>query len=98
MIHYLAEIWMLLGLGPVIALNLTCVLIVLATAVIVFHLGRLYFGSWGGWLASAALLFAPYYHVNLYVRHAWAEFVAFPFLVFTLYGLERFALRGGRNS
>lgn len=93
MIYYLAEFWHLLGLGFVPAINLACVVLVVASAVGMFLLGRLYFGSRGGWLAAAAFLYAPYFAVNLYVRGALAEFAAFPFYAFALYGFGAYAKR-----
>lgn len=85
MFYYLAEFWHLLGFDFVVAMNLACIAIVVATAVGSFLLGRLHFGDAGGWIASAACLYAPYFAVDLYVRTAWAEFAAFPFFVFSLY-------------
>ena len=78
-------------------MNLACAALVLASAVAMFLLGRLYFGARGGWLASAALLYAPYFAVDLYVRSAMAEFAAFPFAVFALYGFAAFAKSGKRE-
>jgi hypothetical protein len=57
----------------------------------------LYFGARGGWLASAALLYAPYFSVDLFVRSAMAEFAAFPFAVLALYGFGAFAKFGKRG-
>jgi hypothetical protein len=85
-IYYLAEVWHLLGFDFITALNLACVVLVLASALGMFLLGRLHFGDAGGWLAAAAYLYAPYYSVNLYVRSDLAEFAAFPFFAFALYG------------
>jgi Dolichyl-phosphate-mannose-protein mannosyltransferase len=92
-IYYLAEFWRLLGTNFIVAINLACVLLVIASAFGMFLLGRLYFGSRGGWLAAAAFLYAPYFAVNLYVRGALAEFAAFPFFAFALYGFGAYAKR-----
>jgi len=89
--YYLAEVWHLLGFDLVTAINLACVVIVLASAAGMFLLAELYFGELGGWLAAAAYLYAPYFSVDLYVRSALAEFAAFPFFAFTLYGLGAYA-------
>jgi hypothetical protein len=97
-LYYAAEFWHLLGFSFVSSLNLACVLIVLASAWSMFLLGRLYFGERGGWLAAAALLYAPYFAVDLYVRAALAEFTAFPFAVLALYGFGAFAKYGKRRS
>ena len=78
-------------MDPLTALNLTCALMVLAAAVAMYLLGRFWFGTWGGWLAAAAYLYAPYFHVDLFVRHALAEFAAFPFYPLAFYGFARYA-------
>jgi len=85
--YYLGEAWHLLGFDFVTAMNLACIVIVLASACSMFLLGRLYCGDAGGWLAAAAYLYAPYFSVNLYVRSAMAEFAAFPFFALALFGL-----------
>ena len=90
-VYYLAEIWLLAGMGPLTALNLTCALIVAGSAAGMFLLGRLWFGPWGGWLAAAAYVYAPYFHVDLFVRHALAEFAAFLFYPLAFYGFARYA-------
>ncbi len=89
-LYYLAEVWLLAGLDPLTALNLTCALLVLAAGVSMYLLGRFWFGTWGGWLAAAAYLYAPYFHVDLFVRHALAEFAAFPFYPLAFYGFARY--------
>lgn len=97
MIYYLVEFWHLLGFNFVLSISLACVAIVIASAVGMFLLGRLYFGDWGGWLAAAAYIYAPYFAVNLYVRGALAEFAAFPFFAFALYGFAVYS-RSGKPS
>jgi len=91
MIYYAAEIWRLAGFDYVTAINLGCVLLVLASAAGMFLLGSLYFGEMGGFLSAAAYLYAPYFAVDLLVRSSWAEFAAFPFFAFALYGFGAFA-------
>lgn len=89
-LYYLAEIWLLAGVDPLTALNLTCAEIVASSAVCMFLLGRLWFGTWGGFLAAAAYLYAPYFQVDLFVRQALAEFAAFPFYPLAFYGFARY--------
>jgi hypothetical protein len=97
LIYYLAEIWYVLGFQATTAYNLACVFVVVASAVLMYLLGQLYFGRSGGWFAAAAYIYAPYFHVDLYVRQALAEFSAFPFYPLTLYGFGRFARDGDRR-
>src|SRR5262249_14333968 len=91
LIYYLAEIWYLLGCQTTTAYNLACVAIIVASAVFMRLLGQLYFGRAGGWLAAAAYIYSPYFHVDLYVRQAFAEFSALPFYPLTLYCFRRVA-------
>jgi hypothetical protein len=98
LIYYAGELWHLLGFNFVTAMNLACVMVVVATGFAAFLLGRSYCGELGGWLASAALLYAPYFAVDLYVRSAMAEFAAFPFAVLALYGFGAFARDGKPRS
>jgi hypothetical protein len=98
LVYFAGEFWHLLGFSFVTAMNLACVLVVLASAGAMFLLGRLYFGDRGGWLAAAALLYAPYFAVDLYVRSALAEMAAFPFVVLALYGFAAYARQRKRNS
>jgi hypothetical protein len=91
MIYYFGELWHLLGFDFVTAMNLACVIVVLASAVSMFLLARLYFGETGGWLGVAAYLYVPYFAVDLYVRSAMEEFAAFPFIALAMYGFGAFA-------
>jgi hypothetical protein len=91
MFYYIAEAWHLTGFDFVRSMNLACIALVLASAAGMFLLGKLYFGEAGGWLAAAAYIYAPYFAVDLYVRSALAEFSAFPFFAFSLYGFGAFA-------
>ena len=90
-VYYLGEFWHLLGFDFVTAMNLACLLIVLASAAAMYALARLYFGELGGWLGAAAFLYAPYFAVDLYVRSVMAEFAAFPFAVLAFYGFGAYA-------
>jgi len=96
MIYYAGELWHILGFDFITALNLACVVFVLVSALGMFLLGRLHFGDGGGWLAAAAYLYAPYFSVNLYVRSDLAEFAAFPFFAFAMFGFGAYAKRPER--
>src|SRR5262249_56920233 len=79
LIYYLAEIWYLLGCQTTTAYNLACVVIIVASAVFMRLLGQLYFGRAGGWLAAAAYIYSPYFHVDPFFRQTLARFSAFSF-------------------
>jgi hypothetical protein len=93
MFYWLAEVWHLLGLPVVTAVNLACAVVVFVSAAGAFLLGRLYFGRAGGFLASAAYIYAPYFATNLYIRSALEEFTAFAFLPLALFGFGAYAKR-----
>ncbi|HEX6894262.1 MAG TPA: glycosyltransferase family 39 protein, partial [Bryobacteraceae bacterium] len=95
-IYYMAEIWHLAGFDFLTAVNLATAVLVLASGLSMFLLGRLYFGVRGGWLGAAAYLYAPYFSLDLYVRSALAEFAAFPFFPLALYGFGGYARTGKR--
>ncbi len=95
--YYLAEFWHLLGFDFVRSINLASMAIVFASAAGMFLLAKLYFGDFGGYLAAAAYVYAPYFAVDLYVRSALAEFSAFPFFAFALYGFGAWAKYGARK-
>lgn len=91
LVYALPDFLHLLGANFILAINLATVVVIVASAIGMFLLGRLYFGALGGWLGTAAFLYAPYFAVELYVRSALAEFFAFPFYAFALYGFGAYA-------
>lgn len=91
LVYYVGELFHLLGCDVVAALNLAVTTLIVASGFAMYLLGSLYFGRRGGLLAAAAYLYAPYLQVDLFVRHALAEFAAFAFFPLALYGYGRFA-------
>lgn len=89
--YYLTEVFHLIGLPFVAAMNAACVLLIFGAAASMFLLARWYFGPAGGALAAIAYVYAPYFLVDLFVRTAFAEFSAFPFYPLVLYGFARHA-------
>jgi hypothetical protein len=94
LLHYVAEVWQLTGMELQKAINFAIATLVILFGVAMFLLGRLYFGTLGGYLCAAAALYAPYISLDLYARAAWSEFSAFPFCALALYGFGAF----GRNA
>lgn len=90
LLYYAAELFHLLGFSFVTSLNLTAVAIVCSSAWFMFLLADYFFGRRAAWLASVAYVYAPYFHVDLYVRHAFAESAAFAFYPLALYGFGRY--------
>jgi len=98
MFYWLAELWRLAGFEFVTGVNLACAIVVLVSAAGMFLLGRLYFGTPGGFLAAAAYLYTPYFATDLYIRSALEEFTAFAFYPLALYGFGAYARYGNRRS
>lgn len=89
--YALSELFHLLGLSFVAAMNATCALMIAAAAAAMFLLGSWYFGPRGGALAAVAYVYAPYFLVDLYVRTAFAELCALPLYPLAIYGFARHA-------
>ncbi|HJZ97371.1 MAG TPA: hypothetical protein VKE70_12755, partial [Candidatus Solibacter sp.] len=86
MFHYIAEVWQVVVGDLQTSVNLTVATLAVLLAVGMFLLGRLFFGTLGGYLCAAAAVYAPYLDMDLYVRAALSEFSAFPFCAFAMYG------------
>src|SRR5262249_13368933 len=68
------------------------------SGITMFLLCRELFGFAGGCLGAAAYVFSPYFHVDLYIRRALAEFTAFAFYPLALYGFARHARDGSPRA
>ena len=95
--HYIAEMWNVAVPDLQTSVNLTVATLVVLLAVGMFLLGRLFFGTLGGYLCAAAAVYAPYLDMDLYVRAALSEFSAFPFCGFAMYGFAAYAREGRRR-
>jgi len=95
---YIASLFHAIGFSFVDSTKL-----VFATAFVLSMAGMYVWASavWGMWPAAAASMlygFAPYRFVDLYVRGAIGEHMAFVFLPFALWGLYNAAASAGRNT
>ena len=88
--YYTAELWHLLGFDSVVSFNLAAVVTIVASACSMFLFADYQFGRKAAWLATAAYVYAPYFHVDIFVRHAFAELTAFPLYPLALYGFCRY--------
>jgi len=83
--YLLGEMFVLSGFGLVTSVKLLFALSVLGSAVSFFLLGNYLWSKWGGLVATAFYLYAPYRMLNLYVRGSLGEslaFVLYPLLFF----------------
>ncbi len=92
--YYLAAFFRALGFSFVASQNLACFSLLLLSGLGMYLLAGEAFGPRGGLVSAVAYLFAPYLLVTLYVRHALADFSAFPFIPLSFWALYRFAQRG----
>ena len=91
LLHYLAEPFMLVGLGPVIALRVTLGLALVAGAVGVYLWVRDLFGSGPGVVAATAFIFSPYVMYTLLNRASFPEIVALAWMPWGLWTIQRYA-------
>lgn len=90
--YYLAELFHLLGLDFVAAVKAVDALALVASGFTMYLFAARILGKDAGVVAAIAYLFIPYHIVDLYVRAANAEFLAFafpPLILWALYELTR---------
>ena len=92
---YFIAFFHVMGFGFISAENLAAFAILLLSGVGMYLLAGQAFGPRGGLVSAVAYLFSPYLLVNLYVRHALADFSAFAFIPFAFWGLHRYTAVGG---
>lgn len=87
--YYIGATFYLLGVDVVTSIKLLYLLAGLITIIAGYHLGKAWFGRWGGILTSAAFVLAPYRAVNLFVRGALSEAWAMAFLPLIFFGITK---------
>ena len=87
----LCEIVHLAGGSLIVSENITLLILLLFAGCVMYVIGSNIGGPIGGIVAATALFFAPYILVDLFVRHAAAEFCAFCFLPLMALALQRLA-------
>ena len=84
----IAEVFNLLGAGILGAIKIVWVLATILAGVSMYQLGKRLWGVGPGFIAGLLYMVAPYHLVNIYVRGAFAEFVAlaiYPWVVLTFW-------------
>ncbi|MBX7233615.1 MAG: glycosyltransferase family 39 protein [Caldilineales bacterium] len=94
---YIAEAFHLLGASIVAAVKLTWGLAFLLSGLTMYRFASRLWGAGAGFVAGLLYAFAPYHLVNIYVRAALAEFVAFALFPWVLYCFWDLIERGGRR-
>ena len=86
---WVAEGFHLLGLGLIASTNLAAFSFVIAAALLMFAFVRDRWGDAAGQVAAAAYVLSPYVMLDLYVRHAFLEVSALPWLPLAAWGVSR---------
>jgi len=90
---WVAEGFHLLGAGLIASTNLAALSFVIGAALLMFAFVRDRWGDRAGQVAAVAYVFAPYVLLDLYVRHAFLEMSALPWLPLAAWGVSRGAFR-----
>ncbi len=85
--YYVAEIFVLAGLGVVSALKATLVLTLGLSGVFMYLLARDYLSRPASFAAAVLYMLAPYHLVDMMVRHAFGEHIAFVWLPLAAWGV-----------
>jgi len=95
LLYYLADLFHALGFTFVASENLVCFVLLALSGLGMYLFAGDVFGRRGGLVAAVAYVFAPYFQVQLYVRHALADFAAFAFVPLAIWSVYRFTRGGG---
>ena len=93
--YYIAEVFHLLGAGFTAAIKATYALAFVVSGVALYALARRWWGQGAGLVAGLVYIYAPYHLVDIYVRSAFAEFVAFVWFPWVLLAFWELVERGG---
>ncbi len=94
---YVAEGFHLLGAGIATAVKLTWALAFLLSGFTMYRFASRLWGAGAGFVAGLLYVYAPYHLVNIYVRAALAEFVAFALFPWVLHCFWDLLEQGGRR-
>lgn len=85
--YYATELFILAGVPIPEAIKATMVFFLILSGLAMYLFCRDFSGPLGSFLAGLAYMFAPYHLVDLFVRHAFGELVAFAFVPLIAWGL-----------
>jgi uncharacterized membrane protein len=95
---YVAEFFHLLGFGIAAAIKITWGLAFILSGVTMYRFARKLWGPGPALIAGLLYVYAPYHLVNIYVRAALAEFVAFALFPWVLQSFWELLEEGGRRK
>ncbi len=87
--YYVAEVFVVLGLGIVGALKAVYLLAFLGSALAMYFFARRWLGRCGALVAAVAYVYIPYHLVDIYVRGDLAEFAAMTLFPAVLWAVDR---------
>ena len=90
---YAAELLHLLGLGMAAAVKAIYILATIAAGVGMFGFVRRLFGSMAGLLAAIVYMYAPFHLVEIFVRSAFAEYVALAIIPYLFWSFTELIAR-----
>ena len=90
-IYYVAEIFVLLGIGYIASIELMIGLGFILAAFFMYLFSKEYIGKYGGLVAAIAYSYAPYHALDVYVRGALPEFWSFVFIPAIFWGFKKIA-------
>src|SRR5687768_15277456 len=96
--YYPAALFILLGLNPALAVNLTAALAAVLGGWGALRLGRAWFGEAAGWVSAAGVLAAPYWLLDLFRRGALPELLGLALLPWGMLAFYRLARHGSRRA
>ncbi|RMF01742.1 MAG: hypothetical protein D6768_09945 [Chloroflexi bacterium] len=94
---YAAELFVLLGFGLTAAVKTMYALATIAGGLGMFGFGRRLFGPNAGLLAAVVYMFVPFHLVEIFVRSAYAEFVALAVIPFVFWAFTELVAAPGRR-
>ncbi|MDP3045867.1 MAG: hypothetical protein Q8O07_00100, partial [Chloroflexota bacterium] len=96
--YYVAEGFLLLGLGMVGAIKGVYALAFLASGVTMYLFARRRLGRYGGLAAAVAYVYIPYHIVDIYVRADLPEFMAMAFFPALLWAVDSLMSAANRRQ
>ncbi len=96
LIYWAASLFHALGASVIASLDLACPALLVVAGLGTYAFAQELLGRAGGLAAAAAYVLAPFMLVNLYVRHAFADYAAMAFIPWAFWGLRGWV--GARSS
>ncbi|MGI9251526.1 MAG: 6-pyruvoyl-tetrahydropterin synthase-related protein, partial [Pseudohongiellaceae bacterium] len=87
--YYTAALLSVFGFGIISLFNLSNILYWVLSGIGMYLFSRKYFGKYGALVSAVAYVYAPYHILDIYVRGAAAEFIAFAVLPYVLWSFNK---------